>query len=297
MASTPATTTAILQFIGIVLFTRELSDDNHLQAIMPRITASAAHEHAAAPPTKKAESVPADVEAHTAFIAFPHASYLDNKGWAPSALAVIPGYDYVRLDGEQIEFVSEKKIAPKRKGPNLTQQSQPAEELGLPHLKKCCSAMSTLKKQFQGPDFSGAAAVFDVRTGKASGCRASAAAPRGRVDTQLTLENDGSVTIRARKGKVTKEIRLRGDAQVYVANLPMSSLQVRNSRSPSAPHYEAYYAMADGGTRCENFQCALDATMPACKAKLPARLQPGMGIKPKSGPDSIDYECSNSQWP
>lgn len=308
----PSTTaaTALIHFIGIVVFSRELSPDHHLQALMPRISGSGPIVRRAAVGTHPPLPL-VSVESHTAFIAFATCDYVSSTGWAPAGMETVPGQLFVRLDGERITIIP--SIGPAR-STDVNSRRQPlpstfeagnSNELLLPHLQKtCCPAMTKLKPDFQPPDFRGAAAVFDIPYGNASACGANAPGVQwSRIDTRVTIDNDGYLTISAKKDNKTKEIRLRGGAQVYVANLPSDFLEPGvHTHIASAPHFMAYFQMSESPNSCSNW------TVPVVKpCATPSLWREGIqGTPPPVPPGTstsilefarVDFECSNSLWP
>lgn len=313
---------AIIYFVGIVVFSNQFSQDGGLRAMMPRIPGPA-HEHVGAKQRTDKEGAPTAVESHVALIAFRACDYISSKGWAPVGLEAVPGLLYVKLDGEHVKFTStgrvigdpifeveEIKLRQRQTKGKGRLDAEPRKELGLPHLQtSCCPKMKALKDDFK-PPFKGAAAVLDVSNGTPKPCRAKGIAPPGqgvpelpkrRIDTQVAIPTNGALVITGTKDDVTREIRVRGDALVYAANMPSGFLEdvVGNSR----PHFEAYYAMADNTEGCTGFGCSADATLTECDPVADLRIGIDGTVVPERPPIDLtayarfDFECSNSQWP
>src|SRR5437763_6396387 len=99
-------TVVLLQFIGLVTFSTQLSLDQHLLAFTPIIT-SDSHVHAAATSSAKSSTgilhagdaidsaSSAEVEEHVTIIAFKACNYVSTNGWPVQALESVPGYLYV----------------------------------------------------------------------------------------------------------------------------------------------------------------------------------------------------------
>ncbi|HWW62299.1 MAG TPA: hypothetical protein VN181_13085 [Thermoanaerobaculia bacterium] len=307
---------AVVQLIGIVMVSRDLSPDHHLQALMPRISAPAPPM---ASPVKLARTsikkgdpvaeVPAHVEEHAAFIAFPARDYLSSKGWPPAGLETVNGYLFVRLDGERVSFTAEVDAKPvddamlnqtaRISVPIADASPARASRLGLPHLQPCCN-QAALKGGFQPPDFPAAVAVVDLPTGVAKGCWAKAKGVSGRVDTSITIENGGVLLITATKDKQQKQIRLDGNSKPIVANLPLDVIGLPRSGG-LVNHYVAYYDMIDTTAACPTTtDCPLASERPEDDCRLTA-------VRPMGGKEEVDplvtilarvgFECSNTQWP
>jgi hypothetical protein len=309
------------------MMTSEVSSDKHLQAILPRISRPTIHEqlqtgtHVVAAATT---AVPAAssmdnmaIEEHVSFIAFDKNKLLLATGWEPKPLDAVPGLVYVRLDGEQIT-VAPLPAARPRAVASATSDKRPGrvsstyvEELLLPHLRgNCCSAMQKLSGDYLPPTYRGAAAVFDLPAGKAAACRANTRGVNSnRIDTRVTIENDGVLVISYGTGARRKELLLAGDTEVMAANIPADFVLGSQSTGfvGTAHHYLAYYRMGAQANGCNKFECATSRTadIPPCNADIDAGLfreaasttnQP-QTQQPWSYAARIDFECSNTQWP
>jgi len=305
----PATAAApaMLHIIGIVLMTKI---GGHYQGIAPRIANAPAAMKQNAPhaATHSINSI-SGIEKHTAFLAFLQEDVRNNKGVKllsfPSP--TLKKLRYVPLDGVQITFESE-----------LTSRAQKSTpDLQLAHLQTWCPAAKTLRPEFQGPDFTAAAAVADFsRVGPLTACTATAPdVSSTRLDTQVMIENKGELTITIKKGRDTRRIRLKGDAHFYFANLPASFLDPNaTALSDSPPHFEAYFQMVEpmntangctwepaAGTGATS---AADVYIPQCLQQEAFRYAAG-ALTPTMLADAailnetarFDAECANSQWP
>src|SRR5438045_86095 len=124
-------TVVMLQFIGLVTFSTQLSDDGHLIAFTPIITHAAAMSSA-----RSATDLPggdaigsqtsAEVEEHATIIAFKACNYVSTDGWPVQALERVPGYLYVSLNGVRVTFTGSRSrtrsavLTAKKTGANPT---------------------------------------------------------------------------------------------------------------------------------------------------------------------------------
>ncbi len=327
-------TTAIIQFIGLLLFSYQFTPgQNHLQALAPRITSGPLGRGNIGATTIADPAV----GEHATFITFAREDYVSNTGWEPKELTTMPGLLYVRLDGEQVEFkgAASKGAASKggRLAPTATIEPKAADGLKLPHLATCCkengrdAQSPTLRKEFR-PPFSGAAAVFDLRAGRVQNCNGVIdGVATSRVDTVVQLDTNTTLTIFATlRGKGAKQIELRGGAHVLVANLPIDAITGGKAIETSSPHFTAYYAMMEKGPNCAaDFHCAMSTSSPTGPCESSAFRQTGQTTGRTRGRQAagrltayasdlqvvdvnnplppleaylrIDFECSNSQWP
>jgi hypothetical protein len=177
----------------------------------------------------------------------------------------------------------------------------------LPHLKtECCKNPGELRSEFKPPRFSGAAGVLELPAGSVlpSTCKAL----NGRIDTHLSIPNDGTITITARNGPVKKEIVLRGTStEIYLGNLPTWFFDPSMTQHDmGSPHYNVYFMMTDS-TGCSFTQ---KVPVPECDVITAGGtyFREGVvtgttavnGAPPKLSSLAnarIDVECSNSQWP
>ena len=282
------TTTAIIQFIGIVLFSAQIPNDPGVHAIVPRIEH---HTHTQLNYSKVSVKPNADatgVEDHVAVIIYREQDRLHKVGgWRPDG-ALRNGWEYVRLNGEHVQFLSN--------GANAA----PAIPNGLPRVTSSDSCLTAARQPqllptFQAP-YKGAAGVIDIPSGRLDVCAANSRGVTERVDTRLLINSEGVLVIAATKtGEPAKTIALDGDAVVYVANVPPYFL-FTGVEKPAVgdPHYEAYNAMLDSPCASrpqgELLPESCDLT-PISESYRIARNEPPADFK------MINSECSNTQWP
>jgi hypothetical protein len=214
----------------------------------------------------------AGVEKHTAMLAFKHSDLLSLSGWGPIK-TLSTGYDYVELgSGDQVTFVPDQSNSP---------VNDPTP-LPLAHLGN-----TPLLARYQHP-YAGAAAVFTIPAGTLSACEKNG----GRVDTTLTLNTRHQLTIKAG----AKSLTVKDNALIIAANVPLQLAQTGTESSTAASnHYMVY--------------CAMQGRMGAACTKPQQTSSPshcGAAFRPSGDPEknggeagamSIDYACSNSQWP
>src|SRR5438552_1546698 len=198
--SAPAT--AVIQFIGLILFSSHTSTDQHLKAIVPRITGPA--NYAQDLDTKRLATLSATaamtatgVEEHVAFISFRKSDFINAHGWEPEKLPTQDDMMFVRLNGEQISFSS----SPLVRGLGIAGGSSP--ELTLRHLQPCCSDPK-LRPEYTAPAYRLAAAVFDLSNGVVRACSNGLT-----IDAVARFQNDGTLVISAQKDGKKKDLRLR----------------------------------------------------------------------------------------
>jgi hypothetical protein len=335
---------AVITFVGIIVFSNQLATDGHLRALMPRIPKaspgvmySAARSPGALPGVdagggvSKAASAMAltQVEEHWGFIAFKTCDYISSKGWAPTGLEALPGYLYVRLDGEQIRFAGTTTPPPNPTPSSDRRQPLPNDfgatlgpALNLPHMQPCCEKPG-LWPEYLPPRYELAEAVFDLSTATrvTNGVGENT---NNRADTMVTVANNGVLEIVGSKNGKEKVLRLNGTAQVMVGHLPPDFI-LGGSPKSGPPHCLAYSAMlvVRNSTCAKRAGC--DATAAAnrltCDAQYVTQPPNGTGhshinIMAREGIDSgsttasdttvpgdirdqlrFDEQCSNTQWP
>jgi hypothetical protein len=289
-------TTAIIQFIGIVLFSAAIPQDPGVHAILPRIEAQTHAEHYVNPGDAKqdAQMSAMGVQEHVAVILYRDEDVISRgKGWRRTG-SLKNGWEFVELDGEQVQFLTNTENAQPTIPGDIPRAVMPTSRCLLSSIKPV-----GFKDEFQGPDYKGAVAVVDIPSGKLSACAARTRDESNRVDTTLLLNTDGVLFIAAKKSAdaKAKTLALDGDAIVYVANVPPHYLFTGIAEPPTGEaHSEAYRAMLD--TPCHDGPesgtaaaiCDLSAINTAWKVAQ---------AKPPS-PDLlkiIDAGCSNTQWP
>jgi hypothetical protein len=277
------TTTAIIQFIGIVLFSAQVPNDPGIHAILPRI----GHVHTL--PAHLA-TVPDDaVENHVAVILYRKEDRLHNVGGWRADGFLKNGWEYVLLDGERVQFLTDGENG-KPEIPSLL----PRPDGG----RSCLSGASAphLRPAYTAP-YEAAAGVIDMPSGRLDACESSSS----RIDTRLAIKTGGVLVIAAKKrGERAKTISLDEDAVVYVANVPPKFLldDYDAPRYDGLPHWDAYNAMLDpscGHLRPEPVKPDLqgcDGTALTDAYKTARKNPPS-----KTMPNMVDSECSNSQWP
>jgi len=283
---------AIAQTVGIILLSTQLSPDNHIQALIPRIR----HD--------------AKVENHTPFIAFNSCDLIGSSGWTIKHLTAVDGILYVELDRDRVKVTTESAIAPSPghgiDDSNLTPHHQ-AVDLGLPHLidpKKCCGGKASLSPDYTPPkaldaeldSSSKLAALVDFPMANSAGACAGTTGDNPRIDTLITLPPGDTVIISSRQ----KSLRLKGGAHFYVVDFPTSFLDGTADHSHTENHFLVYFEMLDGATCKDWHSCAGNAGGGDCQAPF---RRPG-GALPTAVPDGfnhwaarIDINCSDSQYP
>ena len=305
--------TAIIQFIGIIVFTRQLSSNGSLQAIMPRIpiipyaTSSSSADHTSA----MKESHP-QIEPHIALIAFPTAAYDDAQStWKATTLRSDKRLSFVLLNGDNVTFTSPGIATAQSADMALVKKATSAIDSEavpeLPRLTRCCATIGALNPH--NPD-----AIINLPAVAARAC-----APRdseggyARIDTHLRIPVVGNLVIsatrlsdRSRRPAI-KTLVLRGDAHVIIAHVPTWYLQGDRPFGvdvlhPMAAHYLAYFAMTDGGNGCNSFDCAKAPVTDVCEwmdvrdiVNPPHPAPPPPSPVPNS--ELVDFQCSNSQYP
>jgi hypothetical protein len=266
---------ATLHFAGLVLFTsRAVRETNavpinssevahQVMAYMPSVK-SGLHAHA------RQANFQQQVEDHTAVIAFNPGDLLAvSGGWQTQILR--SNLSYIELIGEHISFVAD--------GANRIAQI----DSRLPHV-----GGAQLLSQYRSAP--GAAAVFEIPYGKLSACMADVA--DHRVDTKLTLENHGTITIKADNGK---SATFKGGATIRLANMPMAWLISMTGSANEASHYTVYCQMT-GDTQCAMGALSSPISEVCGDPSLVMLPPPGVRIGTNST-QSSDVFCSNTQWP
>lgn len=318
---------ATIHFIGLCLFTTVASTDAKLHVVLPRIqstgidftaTASAnvlgrsqMHQQSGrfgAAVQPRFTPALAGVENHTAFLAFKDSDLVHVMGWTPQPLPHQPGYKYIVLDGEAISFYTSAQNA-------ATAGIPP----GLPSAK-CCNAQ-TIRTAFKAADRSGNAAVFRIPNGTVKTCTAQPAGGNDgskRIDTKVALANTGAVVVLGEtKQQTARSLILKGNATLYVANLPSqwvaNATYQHQHNSPS--HYRVYPAMFEHpqGTNACPIKDPVDppSLPPACgssafrfgdspppqQQQQQQQQQMKLAAAGAQGTVAINSDCSNSSWP
>ena len=241
------------------------------------------------------------IQAHTALLMFKERDLLNVKGWEVTRLDT--GFLSIQLNGEQLSFETDA----------ANQDVKPI--LGLGHL-----VAQELRSQFKPPSYSDAAAVFSIPTGTLTACRkvfvpappvptAIGRVPldsapldpvpldptRNRIDTELTLNNGGTLTIRAG----TKRLTVSGDATLIAANIPMGWAEGKGVESSGIPHNTVYCMMMAGDCAIPALTKQASDTIKPCNDTSGMRVPSGVTLPsiPARIDSLIDFACSNTQWP
>lgn len=274
-------TTAIIQFIGIVLFSSQIPGDPGAHAIMPRIGS-----------TSTSISFVSGVEEHKAVILYRDDDLLEKSTAWRARPAPNNGWQYVELDGERVQFFSD------------ADNPVPAVPALLPRVGAgICTSFAvapTLAPEFlPSTSYKGAVAVFDFREGILDACESQGP----RADTRLFLTTRDVLIISAKKaGERPKTITLDQDAVVFVVNVPLDYL----SNNPQTvhhdtghPHWAAYNDML-GGT-CTARPKESETPLTSCDVRnafTTAAYEEARRNPPSKGLGLIhDPQCANSQWP
>lgn len=273
-------TTAIIQFIGIVLFTGSIQTDPGVHAILPRIGS-----------TQTSISFVTGIESHRAVILYRKEDLLERSSSWRSNPAINKDWEILDLDGEHVQFFTD------------ADNGVPAVPGLLPRIGRgpCAqfAVAPTLTADFlPSTSYRGAVAVFDIREGRLDSCESKGP----RADTRLFLRTENVLIISAKRpGERAKTVTLDQDAVVFVANVPPDYLSnnPQHNHDPSQPHWAAYNSML-GGT-CSAEPDPMHPVLATCDdpnvlttvAYKNARANPpskGLGV-------ILDPQCSNSQWP
>jgi len=274
-------TTAIIHFIGIVLFSAQIPDDPGVHAIIPRIGS-----------TTTAVSFISNVEEHTAAIIYRQEDLLEKSTAWKTITAPNRDWEYVVLDGERVQFVTDDGNSDPVSPPPLLPRIGQGSCLSL-------SVAPTLTADFlPATSYRGAAGVFDIPNGRIEACDGGGA----RSDTRVLMQTRNMLIITAKKaGQRAKSITLDEDAVVFVVNVPPDFLTANPHphHNPGAPHFSAYNAML-GGT-CSARPEPFAPVLPGCDS--PDALTSEAYKKARKNPPSrnlgliMDPQCGNTQWP
>ncbi len=335
--------TAIIQFIGIVLFSAQVPNDPGVHAILPRIghfhksdihrmqprdktltvdtrqtrdiqhvldteqplhTEHALHtEHTldtegaldtkqtlAKEQTGEDQPAPSGIENHISVLMYRDEDRLYWGGGWSSDGKLANGWNFLALDGERVQFLTHGG------------DGEPKIPAILPRTGNGCgkpTAPPSLSAEFL-PPYEGAAAVIDIPEGQLSSCQTSTVNVGARLDTRLILETRGVLVIAAtKKSEEPKALVLRGDAVVFVANIPPYALLRDTDETIGEPHWTAYNAMlaepcaerpAVAKSEAETLIAYCDLSSLG-EPYYRARKEPPIENK------LIDSGCSNTQWP
>lgn len=235
------------------------------------------------------------VEPHSAILVFKDDKRVGGNNWPSFKLKPMPGYSYVKLNGERIRFKVNGTNAPAK---------IPAV---LPHLRQSCSLMRDLSDGYRPPGYRAAAAVVMIPNGASSACRNT----NERIDTRVQMVNTGNFQVVG----FHKSLTLRDGAVVMIVNLPTAWVEgVKGKKVPSALHSHVYFHMARLASTARG-ECALQRSqnVDPCNsprfnppvAKHPGVIHLAAPIDPSGTPTHPDigsipsttFECSNTQWP
>lgn len=211
------------------------------------------------------------VETHTAMIVFEKEDLVPSSmvGWVEQPLK--GNFSYIELTGEHLSFVAD----------GVNGVATRDQRLG--------KAGGTLLPAYRPPYYSGASGVFFIPRGTLTACVSSTPGVTGRIDTKLALKNLGTLTI---KGPDKKSVTFKGDARVFVANVPFAWAKSQTQTTGGASHHTVYCAMT-GNTKC-------DATVVEPKVTgtpLASCNDGNMKTAEIFNVVTTDVFCSNSQWP
>lgn len=301
--------TATIMFIGLCLFTSAkdvVVSPERLRVVLPRVDAT---------------TNPA-LDVHQAVILFRDAD-ATSSDWPRVDYAPDTTYDYVELKGETITING---------APNDVAIASGFQLPNIPRMTSCCSSMT---KGTMPPDSTKAAAVFKLAQGVPSTCVSELVKEKRRVDTTLAVKTAGGplTIVGTNAAGVRKQLVLRGDARVFVANLPAETIRTgvfteHTHTDTTAAHYQAYYKLLRHGSSCKLTSRSLQITNPppaACEKSnwggiwvtttdeflvggmASASSSPHHGgggggktivtIDETGTGSATDSECSNTQWP
>lgn len=303
--------TAVVQFIGLILLSTKLysGHDQTLRAMIPRIPGPQTYNNINMRRFRDAEWAMSDtgVERHVAFIAFLRSDYdATASNWKTAKLPhtdeLPPGqYLYVRLDGEQIHFITSSKTEADHDGssvsaaPIVTAQSFIDIELDMKHLQYCCIEQR-LRTEYTGPQFRLAAGVFDLSNGSACVKKGPGDVGHERRDTIVSFKNDGQLIIETAKHR---RLVLRGTAVITVGNMPADFVgDARNGNS--VPHNDAWLAIVDPKTKTCTLKPDCDENVHGRSCSTSDQEQTASILPHIDGHrlgHRMDEQCSNTQWP
>jgi len=309
---------AVIHFVGLVMFTTQLLGPNmtlrttnaanvHTQsqvvAILPRVGRTAIPfpnqraKQALTKSTPTESATPEVVEPHVAWIIFQDWTLINQHGWNVKPLSKDPAaanvFDYVELNGDQVSFVVDR--------PN----PQATVPTALPHTG------GTLKAEYAPPAPSADAAVFNIPVGDIKICQSQADGVAGRVDTELRLNNSGTITIRSG----TKTLTLDTNGVVYVVNVPPAYAVWHDLNHTARNHYLIYCRMVgkDDSACSAEFLHTTEQCGTECGCSENAQLPPppdgdshtgtrksaarGKYVPPPAPARLASFECSNTQYP
>lgn len=294
---------AILQVVGLALV---MNGNPGVDVVLPRVQSLHATPHTAT--ARQAVTVKHQthmmIDDHAAILAFPTYVLLSdpNPGWNVLPLKPVNDYSYVALDGEHLQLIVNGQNAVATV-PNK-----------LPRISHGCGGDSTargssrgrfppppLTAGYQPPHYSQAAAVLRIAAGSVDACTANVNGDkRGRVDTRVSLNNDGTVILKATKNGVSRQLTFDGDSLLILANVPKRWLDGNPYTALNdLGHFEAYYTMLDPNRRAGCRRQPPPDSLPSC-GETALRPMGGKTETPVTLPEPLrfmTYDCSNSSYP
>jgi hypothetical protein len=310
----------ILHFVGLILFTVQTPDIYNNTQLAKALRMGGTTLNTSTParlPSTVVAILPRviqPVEAHSAFLAFRACDYDGSSGWDVIDLGR-DGLLYVLLKGEHLSFTTSAVNPPI----NL-----PAKLNDLPHLKDIWGGDHPLQSGYEPPAYSAAAAVVDLPAGFRRACTAITKPTVNRTDTEVTLNTNGFLIVHA--GTKTLTLRITNGSVVTIGNVPPLWRDHLQDSAATAPHYQVYCDMtADPNHACNQPTEPLlqpcssgtgsfitvssggsgtttsgsSAAARTSQASLP--MAPHQERAQQRGgsetPQTVSFECSNTQWP
>lgn len=297
---------ATIHFIGLALFSTQVPNEDGLRVLLPRIehrqaaanktTTTTTNTTTATTTTLNKQVLTRDplndhisikaVESHNAYIIFEEDDLLQEIGWKSDA---VPAhmikesdppvrYRLVRLNGERVTFLAN--------GVNPPAAAAPAE---LPK-PKCGTAVSRVSLRT-------VTAMVSIPEGYLNTCAVQFDEPaETRVDTELKLNNKGLITVWATVFGETRALILKGDARVFVANVPYGMIFDPDYAKHGASHYHAYYDLLKTSGQCPHGLEHAPVSIRSCPMTSFRLAGDVRGFKNNLN-EAINSDCSNSTWP
>lgn len=276
---------ATIYFIGLALFSTAVPrEEGALRVLLPQIEEHRSTRHRSM--TSSGGIADRTIESHISAVIVKETDLLQEIGWETEPVPghiLLPGtttaYRMVRLEGERLTFLPSAENGPL----NLTQ-------LVLP--KPACATRIAQRTEVT--------AIVNVPAGTVSSCRTVA---DGRYDTAIRLQNGVVMTLWAEAddahGSHAKALVVRGNATVYVLNVPASIFTTLESPLTTT-HYLAYYDLL----RTRQQSCARRLVAPlqwvsACNPVPFATRQQATGQQETAPIMRMvgDPDCTNTAWP
>ena len=266
----------VIHFIGIVLFSTQVTSDPGLHAILPAIkhdfnpwaihnppnqvvaAPSSTPTHNLNPPaihhrpTQVAAAAPSNaspsaapgsfsthIEQHVALLVFREDIVVNDSQW--KAKRIVSTF----RNAEELAAYKYVELTGEHVTFVVDSPSNPLAKLpaDMPRLPTCGRSTGELTSGFQWP-YTQAAAVVDIPEGTLSACHARKVA-NGRIDTTLRLNTTGTLTIVGAKSGVVKTLVLNttNNPTIYLANVPPPRGKGLAASHTAARHFLAYYRM------------------------------------------------------